>query len=428
MTDLQIKFYCILKECLVTRLTNEPLSPTDTIQISPDEWEWIFRIAEKHRLLPMIYDNVCKSNSFQLLSPEPKKEWQAQGVSSAIRQITQSNEFLTLILHAQNQGLDPIVLKGIICRDLYPRPFLRSSVDEDLLIPADETESYHQFFLSEGLFADHPDVERDNEMELSYHKENSPTYIELHKTLFNPQSDVYGDLNALFPDIYNKTIRVQIEDVSIRTLEPSYHFLFLVLHAFKHFVHSGIGVRSICDIGLFAERYGKDIDWYWIRDSLEKTNAFYYSKALLRVVQLYLIPDAKFFQELSDWELENIDIDPLLEDILASGVHGASSRTRLHTSNITLHAITNQNCKNKRRNNLSESVLYTLFPPVKKIEDRYIYLKKMPILLPIAWLQRLIHYLTETKKTSIVSDAASSIQLGNKRIKLLKKYHIIKNN
>ena len=165
-----------------------------------------------------------------------------------------------------------ICREGIVCRSLYPIPFLRPSVDEDIFVPAEDTEKYHEFLLSEGLFADEADLtadERKKMYEFSYHRENSPTYLELHTNLFDPNSKVFGKLNDLFEGMIGRTVRIQVEDVSVRTLAPTDHLLFLILHAYKHFLYSGIGIRPICDIGLFAECYACEIDWQGIRENIE---------------------------------------------------------------------------------------------------------------------------------------------------------------
>ena len=407
-------------------------------ELSSDEWEFILATSREQKLLSAIYHVSCGLSSFKKVDKNTLRTYRDAAVLSVTRQIVQTNEFLTLILHAQEQGLDPIVVKGITVRSLYPVPCLRPSVDEDLLISAGETENWHRFLLSEGLFLDDPNsnevspmnmagkdltsAEMETATELSYHKENSPTYIELHKTLFDPDSNVYGNFNALFPDVFVHTMRMQIEDVSVRTLEPTYHFLYLILHAFKHFVHSGIGIRAACDIGMFAEHYQNEIDWGWIRKSLEKVNAFTFARGMLCIVKKYLMPDALFFDQIKDWRLESLDVEPLLEDILASGVHGASSMTRLHSSNMTLNAVANQ----KKEQSVKKGTLrHMLFPSVKKLAGRYPYLKKMPLLLPLAWAQRAGHYLTESRKNRAVSDAAESLRLGEARIRLLKQYGII---
>ena len=415
MTRIQAAFLQLMQNVLCGS------SFGDEYKLTEQEWQNILQLSDEQKVLPLVLETASKT-----IKPGDKKflSFRGKAYITVTRQIIQTNEFLTLLLHAQSQGLDPIVLKGIICRELYEKPFLRLSVDEDLLVSPEQLEAFHCFLLNEGLYSDNP-VEDDTRQvaattELSYHKENSPTYIELQKTIFDPDSAVFGRFNELFPNLSDHTMRVQIEDVSVCTLESGYHLLYLILHVFKHFVYSGVGIRPLCDIGLFAQHYADEIDWNWLRDSLEKVGVFYYARALFRIIQLHLMPNAPFYDRIEDWELSAVDVEPLLEDMLASGLHGASSMMRLHSSNMTLEAV-------KAKRLRKRSVLSTVFPPLTNMRSRYPYLKKAPFLLPVAWAQRILHYLKETHRSSrgTVSESAESIRLGRERVKLLEKYHII---
>ena len=246
------------------------------------EWEQVLRLAAEQEVLPLVFDACVSLPSFKALDRETRRKWQRKALGVATRQIVQTNEFLTLVLHAQAQGLDPIVFKGIVCRSLFPKPMLRPSVDEDLLIAPEEAEAYHAFFLAEGLFADNPNADLAAADELSYHRENSPTYIELHKSLFSRSSDAYGELNGLFEGALSRAISVQVEDVTLRTLAPTDHFLFLLCHAYKHFLHSGVGVRQVADMALFIRAYGADIDWERIFDACQSVNMETFAAALFK--------------------------------------------------------------------------------------------------------------------------------------------------
>ena len=77
-------------------------------------------------------------------------------------------------------------------------------------------------------------------------------------------------------------------------------------------------------------------------------------------------------------------------------------------------------------------IISSVFLPIEKMRSRYTYLNRMPFLLPIAWVQRVFHYLTElllSRKESNTAlktnNAIESIRLGQERLKLLKEYHII---
>lgn len=402
---------------------------------SENEWTDLFRIAHEQSVLPMLYEVCFRFDSFQRIQAEVRRPWKEQALQTAVRQITQTNEFLTLILHSQDQGLDPVVLKGIVCRSMYPKPYLRPSVDEDILVRPEEMKMFHQFLVSEGLFPDDPDTDPKTASEISYHKKDSPIYIELHKDLFGSEGGNPGDWNELFDRLLDRAVCVQIEDVSVRTLAPTDHFLYLILHAFKHFIHSGVGIRPVCDIGLFAEHYVDEIDWERIRVRLSAVHAFDFARALFRIVQQYLLTDAALFERIEDWQTEEIDTEPLLKDILTGGVHGNASMERLHSSNITLNAVNTD----KKRTGLIDAAIYSIFLPIERMSSQYPYLKKVPVLLPFAWGQRLIGYLRERRAVRFGhrdshglsagdkrGGAAESIRLGQSRVELLKKYGIIR--
>lgn len=49
--------------------------------------------------------------------------------------------------------------------------------------------------------------------------------------------------------------------MTLRVPDACDHLIFLLLHAFKHFISSGVGVRQLCDIALWMRRFGAQIDW-----------------------------------------------------------------------------------------------------------------------------------------------------------------------
>ena len=407
MNELQSHFLSVVTAAL--RNTVPP-----AINQKSNDWEGLFHLASEQEVLPLVFDTCCNCGLNRSIDRELYTKWQKRALYTATRQIIQNNEFLTLVLSAQEQGLDPIVLKGIICRSAYPKPMLRPSVDEDLLISPQDTEQWHQFLLSEGLSADEPEADRKMVDELSYHKHNSPTYLELHRSLFSRTSESYGDLNDLFTGAPDRTVEVQIEDVTLRTLAPTDHFLYLICHAYKHFLHAGVGIRQAADMALFANRYGDEIDWESIYDSCSSVHIDTFAAALLKIAHKHLtlkeIPAP--FSEVP------VDEEPLLEDILAGGLYGTADINRAHSSNMTLDAVAARNQKRKHR-----GIWHSLFPGKEYLQSHFAYAKRHPILLPAAWGQRIIQYLKKSRLDS--GNPVQSIQIGQKRIELLKKYKII---
>lgn len=105
----------------------------------------------------------------------------------------------------------------------------------------------------------------ENEMaaayEVPYRKAGSPLYIELHKHLFPPESDAYGDLNRFFEGIFDRAVAEDIQGNTVYTMDHTDHLFYLICHSFKHYLHSGFGIRQVCDIIMYANEYGTRIDW-----------------------------------------------------------------------------------------------------------------------------------------------------------------------
>ncbi len=403
MTSVEHAFLSILRSTVHGEKAEDP-------DLSGEEWAALLKLADEQELLPLIFDAVFLCPSMSALPSEQKKEYREKTLRAAVRQVVQTNEFLTLMLKAQAQGLDPIVLKGITVRSLYPKPMLRPSVDEDLFVLAEDAEKYHRFFLSEGLEPDEPDADIHTADELSYHKPQSPTYIELHMSLFPPDSDAYGDCNSLFENVSERSVRVQVEDVSLRALEPTDHLLYLICHAYKHFLHSGVGIRQVCDMGMFAGACGGEIDWQRIVRGCASIRIDRFAAALFRIAHRNLgFPLPAVFSGSA------VDEGPLLADMLSGGVYGIVDEDRLHSGSITLDAVAAQKQGRGRR-----GLTASLFPSASSLAGRYPYLRCRPWLLPIAWAQRISGYLKKTH-----ASAAASVEIGEQRVALLKHYDII---
>ena len=94
---------------------------------------------------------------------------------------------------------------------------------------------------------------------------------------------------------------------------------------------------------------------------------------------------------------------------------------RKQSSLMTLSAVNNSEASNSKL-----SFIAALLPSASRLEGRYTYLKKMPILLPIAWGNRLATYIKEKNNNGQLRDSVfQSVTIGNQRIELLKKYKII---
>lgn len=377
---------------------------------SADDWERFFKQAGIQKLLPMLYDAVCYSSSISVLPPERRDHWREEALGRLALQSAKQNAFLTLMLRAREEGLVPVVMKGIVCRSLYPVPLLRPSVDEDLLISRDDAPRWHAFLLREGLTSDHPVEDPAAVDELSYHKPDSPLYVELHIAPF-PSGDAFDECNRLFDGALARAVPFRAEDVTLMTLAPTDHLLYLILHAFKHFLFSGFGFRLVSDVCLFASHYAAGIDFAAVRAACERVNAAGFAAAVFAIGSRRL-----GLQAPAAFCAQPVDEAPMLADLFASGLLGASSDDRLHSARLTIEAV-----NAAREGRAERGFLRSLFPGKDYLQENFPYAREHPVLLPAAWANRIVNYL----RSPSASAPGEALRIGRERVELLRFYGIL---
>ena len=371
------------------------------------DWPAVFALAGQQKLLPIVFEAVRKTPAAAenaALFAVTKQ----QVIGQVLHQTMRASEFADLYQKLRAAGLHPVVVKGQLCSRLYPLKDHRISADDDLYISDAEFMACHKQLLANGLTTDTPVDELATADEVSYTKKGSPLYIELHRHLFDSSEDAHDELNGFFTDLNPAEID------GFLAMPPHEHLLYLLLHAYKHFVRSGIGLRQFCDIGLWAKEYHTEIDWQRLREQCESVHAATFAAAAFRIARDYLGIE---FDLPAPWS-DAVDAEPLLHDSLCGGVYGSNDLTRLHSSTVTLNAV------KASRTGEKSSVLRTVFPKREYLERRYPYLKKRPYLLPVAWVQRIAHYAGE-KKSGADSSTSGSIKLAKERIELMKRYDIM---
>ena len=376
--------------------------------LSRNEWEEILSLAEAHRVLPMVFQAVYACPAAKLADKRLMSFYRSCAIQMVALQTWKSAEFHPLLQALQEAGARPLVVKGITCRELYPNPDHRLSSDEDVLIDPEQFAACHRVLTEFGLTTRDPDSDS---YEIGYVRPDSSLYVEIHRSLFPEEHTAYGDMNRFFTDVRSRAVQQR----GVPTLHPTDHMLYLLCHAFKHFLHSGFGVRQVCDLILYANAYGSQIDWNYILTCCREIRAEQFAAGLFRIGWKYFGFSLEQSRYPLQWQAIYVDETFLLEDILQAGVYGSADKDRLHSSSLTLHAVSNQ------KQGTSGSIFKTLFPSARDMEGKYPYLKDKPMLLPIAWTDRILKY---SKSTANPSD---SIRIANNRIQLLKKYGVLDN-
>lgn len=376
-------------------------------EILRSDLEEIFRLADIQLLLPIVFESVFRSaNNENAALFKAVKPYVIKGVAG---QIAQNAEFSELYRKMLDSGLHPMIVKGQICSKLYPLPDHRISTDDDILLSSDEYEKCRRLLEESGFSAETEDD--GSRYEVGYN--NGFIRIELHRMLFDPTEGHSDELNRFFADVQKKSTTYG----DFLSMPPHEHMLYLLLHSFKHFMVCGVGLRQVCDIGLWAREYSENVDWELLRSQLSSVRADKFAAAQFKIARECL--GLEFSLPLV-WEkmLNKVEICDMLDDMFDGGLYGSSSLDRLHSSTAVLSAVRADQTGKKA------NVLESVFPKFSYMAVKYDYVKKYPILLPIGWADRIIGYLREMRNES--SNAASSLKIARERVELLREYGVIK--
>ncbi|MDO4815605.1 MAG: nucleotidyltransferase family protein [Bacillota bacterium] len=385
----------VLLNCISAFLRGEKL----TAELRDDEWQELIDKSAQQKVTPMVYEALGNAMPDGL-----KKACKSTVLQIVAGQLQKTAEFLNVYKQLAETGITPLVVKGIICRSVYDKPEYRSSADEDLFIPLEQYPAFHEKMLELGFKANEPDYK--NAHEERYMR--GCLLAEGHWELFPQENDALNALNAYSESFWARACTQTVEGVEMKVPEPTDHMIFLLLHTYKHFISSGVGVRQICDIAQWSKHY--ELDLTRIREAMKSMHGEYFAAALFDAGEKYF---GMTFPE--GWE--RADSTELLKDALDGGIYGSADMSRKHSGSITLGAV-----ESAHKDKKGIPLMSALFPNRAIMEMSYPWVKKSGALLPVAWGARIIRYIGERGNDNT---AAESMKIGSERLELLKKYRII---
>ncbi len=408
MTVSERDFLIILKNCI------HPDTHTPLLCDSVD-WNEIFAVTLNQNLFPLIYDAAGNYPSFREFD-ESHPELMTRATLSLSNQIRNTDEFLNLYKQFLNNGLAPVVMKEIICRELYgEKADLRPSGDEDILIEKDEYEKAEEVLVEAGYIKEDKEFDStfSHMQEVTFTSSDSNLVIELHINPFGYWDDIRTKMNNWFRKVFSRTVEISVSGVHIRTMAPTDHLLFLVFHAFKHFIGKGFGIRLLLDTLLYTERYYDGIDWDYIFEGLRDVGAESFFSDMIVIGNEYLgfqIPALK----------TPVSPDALLDDMLQVGIFGNSTKENAASGAFMNIAVGGKPVQNDYRIK-SVDMFHLLFPSWRTWLTLRPYLADRPWMLPVEWCKRVGRYLKKKDKV----DYTQSWNIAERRLELLKKYGVI---
>ena len=247
------------------KIINTSLTGNMSNLVEPD-FGSLGELAFCQDIAPIFLEGAIKYPEFATAPISIKARLIDNSTKSVIRQTQNTAEFLSIYSKLTDEGLKPIVLKGLVCRKAYGNlENHRASGDEDIFISKSNFPLCHKILTDNGYL---PEDEREYSdrylsriAAVAYSSETAHLKIELHLNLFGTQNPVRKAMNRCFDESLKNPYKMLCDKVEIYTLQPTDHYLFLLFHYLKHFMTTGAGLRHVTDLAVFGNKYKDIIDF-----------------------------------------------------------------------------------------------------------------------------------------------------------------------
>lgn len=337
-------------------------------------WEEIYEEAKKHDVQGLIYPLLEKVPKENLPKGETLQKWKRKALATGMWQLQLLKELQSVLYKFSEADIKVIALKGIVLRELYPYPELRSMGDADILVRPQDIHRAEVILLNMGFYE-----EARNEEHIEFRNKNNID-IELHWSLIGEGR--FKNTVDFEDSIWNNAVESTIFSAPILVLPKDEHLLYIGLHMAKHIISAGFGIRQVCDFVLLYEDSMQDIDWSKFFYRLEQ-----YGLEKFFII-LFLVCNKLFGMELPksrqiEYKKYEKYVLLLINEIFEGGTFGYQNHTKLMGSFVLRGA-------NNMGSSKLQHIKVLLFPNIDNMGEKYWYAKRFRILIPLAWLHRLV--------------------------------------
>lgn len=353
----------ILFALLRSAIGGAKLTDDEKALYSEDALPELITISQKHDIVHLLALGL-KQNG---LSSKDHHEIEESVFKAVYRYERLNAEKENLCKVLESARIPFLPLKGAVLRRYYPKAWMRTSCDIDILVREEDAEQAAALLADScGYVYGKPGSVHD----ISLFAPNS-THIELHYHLV--EDGVANASSAVLKSVW-ETALVRDGYRYWYEMPDEMFYFYHIAHMAKHFENGGCGIRPLMDL--------------WILDSLEGADQ---SRRNDLLEQGKLLKFAEAARKLSKVWFEGAKTDPIsqqMEDyILTGGAYGTTTTSAV--------------AKAAKGDGKIRSFMNMMFLPRVNLEVLYPNLRRFPILLPFYQVKRWFRVLKKDKRDKV---------------------------
>ena len=315
----------------------------------------LFRAAERHMLTSAVAAGLASAGI--------KDAAFAEAEAKAIRKnVLLDSARAEIFARFEAEGIAHMPLKGSVLQLDYPSYGMRQMSDNDILIDAGRADDVRRIMESLGYSTEMYDTSAHD----IYHKD--PVYnFEMHRELV---SETAGPvITRYYADVWSRLIPREGSASEYRFTDEDF-YVYITAHAYKHFSHSGTGLRSLLDTYVFLKKH-PGLDEGYIAAEAGKLGIADFERTARRLaLDLFGADAAVDSANGADLALPPEERE-MLDYVIDSGTYGTLA-----------HGIENDVAKHGKLG----FFIRKAFLPYRSMCSLYPVLKKAPVLLPFCWV------------------------------------------
>lgn len=336
------------------------------IDYPQNDFSWIslFTLASFHNVANTAFYGLQKLPDTSAIPQDIYEQFYTVATKYTAMESLQQFEIRQIFQRFEQNHIFCIPLDGHILKNYYPRPDMRHISTLSLLIKDTDKNKIHLVLNSLGYT-----LVGTTEEKTTYLKDNNIN-LELKTSLLpeRPQQNEY------FKKIV-EAVENEHNNSYIGALSPEDFYVYTIARLAHLYASGGAGIRSVMDIWVYLKRLSPTLDREYIDKQLNDLN--------LNLFAFYM-------EEFPKMWFENMQIDQTDNEIyeqMANHLFENYKAKNFEQYEAALRAETEKKLEESEYENINKD---KIFAPLNIMKKEYPILEKMPFLLPIFWLVRLV--------------------------------------